>query len=312
MRACKPRSVWGWLLLVTVASLLGIALGQPQPKVYKPHKRAKQGPQGQVVPDTPTQQDIPNGFAAPPVLRIPGAFTDDDDEEVKAPELPLRPFTAKKRNPTHAYVRSASSLRALASLSDLDALLDLSTEHATKGAKSVASDDALSPLRRFLVPRAAGSQNLSDVQAMVARHFERLGWHVELDTFTSETPLGERKFTNVIATHDLEAKRRLVLSAHTDSKHFDTYPESSFVGATDSAAPCVMLLDIAQSLSALLDERRAKVKEQGGEQGEPGQLETLQFVFFDGEEAFKLWTKDDSIYGARWASALLRSAHTSH
>ena len=26
---------------------------------------------------------------------------------------------------------------------------------------------------------------------------------------------------------------------------------------------------------------------------------SLQLIFFDGEEAFKMWTDDDSIYGAR-------------
>jgi hypothetical protein len=53
-----------------------------------------------------------------------------------------------------------------------------------------------------------------------------LNWDVEEDPFTSNTPYGEKRFTNVIATKNPEAPRRLVLAAHFDSKYFATYPES--------------------------------------------------------------------------------------
>lgn len=33
-------------------------------------------------------------------------------------------------------------------------------------------------------------------------------------------------FTNVIATKDPDAPRRVVLSAHYDSKYFETYPQN--------------------------------------------------------------------------------------
>ena len=41
---------------------------------------------------------------------------------------------------------------------------------------------------------------------------------VDLDTFTSATPLGPKTFTNIVATLHPDSPRRLVLAAHYDSK----------------------------------------------------------------------------------------------
>lgn len=60
-----------------------------------------------------------------------------------------------------------------------------------------------------------------------------------------------------------------------------------------------MLLDLAEALTEWLDKRKERVEKEGGEEGTMGQGETLQIVLFDGEEAFKEWTDEDSIYGAR-------------
>ena len=75
----------------------------------------------------------------------------------------------------------------------------------------------------------------------------------------------------------------MVLAAHYDSKYFRS---TKFIGATDSAAPCALLTELAHSLDPLL--------------GQPkNQDVTLQIIFFDGEEAFVNWTPTDSIYGSR-------------
>ncbi|BGP13990.1 hypothetical protein JCM10213v2_001928 [Rhodosporidiobolus nylandii] len=195
-----------------------------------------------------------------------------------------RPHALKRRNPTYAPL-SEDSLAQLVQLTELDATLDWRDEN--------------SALAKLLVPRAVGSANLTRVQRMVEDRFKGLGWHVEKDTFDDATPYGEKTFTNLVFTHDPSAPRRLVLAAHIDSKYFPTAPENQFVGATDSAAPCAMLLDLADALTPWLDARKARIAAQGGEEGREGQGETLQIVFFDGEEAFKDWTSTDSIYGAR-------------
>jgi glutaminyl-peptide cyclotransferase len=71
-----------------------------------------------------------------------------------------------------------------------------------------------------------------------------------------------------------------------------------FVGATDSAAPCAMMLDLAEALTPLLDARKAKAEKELDDDDEVSDT-TLQLVFFDGEEAFITWTATDSTYGAR-------------
>ncbi|CAF3996446.1 unnamed protein product, partial [Rotaria sp. Silwood1] len=93
---------------------------------------------------------------------------------------------------------------------------------------------------------------------------------------------GNVEFTNIIATLDSTATRRLVLACHYDSKKL-----SNFVGATDSAVPCAVLLDLAISLKKQLNDLKKN-------KGNP----TLQLLFFDGEEAFIDWTSTDSLYGS--------------
>ncbi|CAM4619431.1 unnamed protein product [Lepidochelys kempii] len=61
----------------------------------------------------------------------------------------------------------------------------------------------------------------------------------------------------------------------------------TFLGATDSAVPCAILLELATALDVEL----LKAKEQGSEV-------TLQLLFLDGEEAFREWSERDSLYGA--------------
>lgn len=61
-----------------------------------------------------------------------------------------------------------------------------------------------------------------------------------------------------------------------------------------------MLLDLAQTLDSLLNERQKRI-DSGEEDEEDNEAvhTTLQVLFLDGEEAFKDWTHTDSIYGAR-------------
>jgi len=71
------------------------------------------------------------------------------------------------------------------------------------------------------------------------------------------------------------------------------FKDISFVGATDSAVPCAILIDIARELGDKLSHKRKG----------PG----LKIVFFDGEEAFGDWTATDSLYGSRHLAAKWQS-----
>ncbi|CAE6433448.1 unnamed protein product [Rhizoctonia solani] len=168
-----------------------------------------------------------------------------------------------------------------------------------------------SHLAHILIPRPPDTANNTAVRNYLVKTMKDLNWDVEEDSFTANTPYGEKRFTNVIATKDPEAPKRLVLAAHFDSKFFSTYPENQFVGATDSAAPCAMLLDLAQTLDGLLNERQKRIDAGEEDEDENEAVDTtLQVLFLDGEEAYKSWTHDDSVYGARhlaekWATTYL-------
>lgn len=81
------------------------------------------------------------------------------------------------------------------------------------------------------------------------------GWSIDLDSFQSPTPRGQVTFTNIVATLDPTAPRRLLLACHYDSKVLPPdprAPERVFLGASDSAVPCAMILELAASLDVQL------------------------------------------------------------
>lgn len=169
--------------------------------------------------------------------------------------------------------------------------------------------DPSSLLAKILIPRPVGSQNLTDVHNIIRNHFSSLStkissdvgefntWERYEDVFTDNTPYGEMEFTNLVFTHNPRASRKLVIAAHTDSKYFVGAPQNGFVGATDSAVPCAIMLAVASALTPLLDSATDAGKDTYNPTIASGT--TIQFVFLDGEEAFQQWTNTDSIYGAR-------------
>jgi len=175
--------------------------------------------------------------------------------------------------------------------------------------KNLDTSDPSSHLSKILIPRAAETENNTLVKNYIASTMKKLNWHVEEDSFTDTTPYGEKRFTNVIATKDPDAPRRVVVAAHFDSKYFSVYPLNQFVGATDSAMPCALMLDLAEALDPLLNSRKEQHEQDKFDDDDLAET-TLQLVFFDGEEAFKEWTATDSVYGARhlaerWSSTYL-------
>jgi glutaminyl-peptide cyclotransferase len=73
---------------------------------------------------------------------------------------------------------------------------------------------------------SVGSENNTLVKDYLVSTMKGLGWHVEEDSFTDMTPYGIKHFTNVIATKDPAAARRVILSAHFDSKFFPSAPQN--------------------------------------------------------------------------------------
>jgi glutaminyl-peptide cyclotransferase len=160
----------------------------------------------------------------------------------------------------------------------------------------------LSPILRPRVPGTPGS-------TAVLNHFADFfrttlpDWNVQFQNSTSKTPVSGNKevpFVNFIASRDppwapAGDVGRLTLVAHYDSK----YEPEGFIGAIDSAAPCAIIMHAMRSIDAALtkkwDDMRKKGRRYESLEGQKG----IQVLFLDGEEAFKEWTEEDSLYGAR-------------
>lgn len=144
-------------------------------------------------------------------------------------------------------------------------------------------------LKHLLVERVVGTPGHENVKNYIVDYLRKLDWQVDLDEFEDETPtFGKLNFANIIGTLNPNAERFLVLACHYDSKYFK---DQVFIGATDSAVPCAMMLDLAESLKAQFSKKKLD------------NSLSLQLVFFDGEEAFHQWGPKDSIYGARHLAA---------
>ncbi|CAI5770648.1 glutaminyl-peptide cyclotransferase [Podarcis lilfordi] len=150
-------------------------------------------------------------------------------------------------------------------------------------------------LHPILIERYPGSPGSYAVRQHIKHRLQGLqaGWVVEEDTFQSHTPYGYRTFSNIISTLNPLAKRHLVLACHYDSKYFPPQSDGKvFVGATDSAVPCAMMLELARSLDTQLHCLKKAVTNGKSDL-------SLQLIFFDGEEAFVRWSPSDSLYGSR-------------
>lgn len=169
----------------------------------------------------------------------------------------------------------------------------------------IHTGDLLAPI---LVPRVPGTPGSTAVLNHFVDFFSTNlpKWKLSYQNSSQVTPTSDGKpvpFVNLIATRDPPWADgdgdvgRLALVAHYDSKLTPT----GFIGATDSAAPCAMLLHTARSLDAALTAKWA-AEEASGEYKSFGSLEAhrgIQILLLDGEEAFQQWTDTDSLYGAR-------------
>lgn len=149
--------------------------------------------------------------------------------------------------------------------------------------------DALeADLARITVPRRSNSTGNDEVRAYLVDRLESLGWSVELDEFVAEVPApwGDWRFVNVLATRFpldySKHQRRVVIAAHYDSLWLKNDPNATM--ATDSAASCAIMLDMARTLTPMLQD--------------PDASTIVQLIFFDGEEAVERWSNTDSLYGS--------------
>lgn len=171
-------------------------------------------------------------------------------------------------------------------------------------------------LAPILIPRVPGTPGSVKVQRHFADFFHNdlPDWTLTFQNSTSKTPVhgnAEVPFVNLIATRDPPWAKsgnvgRLTLVAHYDSK----YSPQGFIGATDSAAPCAMIMHTIRSIDAALTAKWDNMQVQQELDFDFEEDKGIQVLFLDGEEAFHSWTATDSIYGAR--SLAEEWEHTMH
>ncbi|MFQ5695512.1 MAG: M28 family peptidase [Terriglobia bacterium] len=129
-----------------------------------------------------------------------------------------------------------------------------------------------------LGPRTPGSPGHQAAQKYIIRQL-RLGYNeVEEVEFVASTPAGLRPMKNIIGKIPGRSRDIIVLAGHYDTKTL-----AGFVGANDGGSSTGLLLELARVL--------------GRRQPLPV---PVWVVFFDGEEAFRTFTKTDGLFGSRY------------
>ncbi|GAP87086.2 putative glutaminyl-peptide cyclotransferase [Rosellinia necatrix] len=159
-------------------------------------------------------------------------------------------------------------------------------------------------LAPILIPRVPGTPGQVAAQEHFVNFFreELPKWSLEWFNSTGKTPVtGDREipFQNLLFKREppwvQEGQSNLLtLVAHYDSK---ITPEG-FIGATDSAAPCAILMHVARSIDHFVTQMHDEMAALGEGGSVPMDM-GVQILLLDGEEAFLNWSPTDSLYGAR-------------
>jgi len=163
-------------------------------------------------------------------------------------------------------------------------------------------------LAPILIPRVPGTPGQVKTQEHFVSFFQKWlpKWEITWQNSTAKTPAtGERElpFQNLIFKREPPWTKPgqanlLTLVAHYDSK----IEPKGFIGATDSAAPCAMLLFVARAVDKYITQMHDEMVKLN-EGGTPEMDMGIQILLLDGEEAFVSWTDTDSLYGARALAA---------
>lgn len=165
-------------------------------------------------------------------------------------------------------------------------------------------------LAPILIPRVPGTEGSLKVQHHFVDFFQRElpKWTIEWQNSTAKTPATgstDVPFANIIFKREppwtkVGQANLLTLVAHFDSKLTPT----GFIGATDSAVPCAVLMHVARSIDKYLTQMHDEMVELGELGGSVPMDMGIQILLTDGEEAFQSWTATDSLYGARYVPLL--------
>ncbi len=139
-------------------------------------------------------------------------------------------------------------------------------------------------------PRPAGSPANDKTRAYIISTLAKSGYTAVEQPFDTTTPVGPVKMANIVATLPGERPERIAIASHFDTKPIN---EFRFLGANDGGSSTGALLELARVLKT-----RPKPKF------------TIEFLFFDGEEAYGEWRDPNHTYGSRQYVAAARASNT--
>jgi glutaminyl-peptide cyclotransferase len=139
-------------------------------------------------------------------------------------------------------------------------------------------------------PRPAGSPANDKTRAYIISTLGKSGYTAVEQPFDTTTPVGPVKMANIVATLPGERPERIAIASHFDTKPIN---EFRFVGANDGGSSTGALLELARVLKA-----------------RPKPRFTIEFLFFDGEEAYGEWRDPNHTYGSRHYVTAARAAGT--
>ncbi len=147
-------------------------------------------------------------------------------------------------------------------------------------AQDFSGQTALEHTKRIVAfgPRTPDSEGMHKTRAWLKEQLKPLGCEVFEDEFTASTPSGPVLMRNLIARFKGLNGRALAITGHYDTKQIVGI---QFVGANDGGSSAGFLLEMARAV------RGRKWNHD------------LYLVWFDGEEAYKVWSAKDGLYGSR-------------
>jgi len=153
------------------------------------------------------------------------------------------------------------------------------------GSKALAEAKALAAFG----PRPSGSQANIQVRAHLVERLKQFGWQTAEQRFMDRSPDGKPvEFCNLIARFSEPpfSSRRVLIGAH-----FDTMPTQEFraIGATDGAANCAILVELARVLAT-----------------DPALASQVELLFLDGDAPFRELNLSDGLFGSRFYVQMLR------
>src|SRR6059058_2838201 len=125
-------------------------------------------------------------------------------------------------------------------------------------------------------PRPSGSQAIVQLHDYLQTELKAYGCSTETDSFGADTPVGRLAMKNILVKIPGENPGVILLATH-----YDTLLKDNFVGADDGGSSTALMLELARLLC-----------------GQHGKY-AIWIAFFDGEEAMKQWSANDSRYGSR-------------